>query len=262
MGQAGGDADIAVVGSLFADPGRCRMLLALDDGRALPASRLAAEAGITPATASSHLGKLLAAGLLVVEQHGRHRYYALAGAHIGQLLELLIGLSPAQPVRSLRHGTRARALREARTCYDHLAGRLGVAVMARMLDAGQLAGDDGRHHPDRGGSDRRVGYGRDVDYRLTGSGHALLDDLGVTLAPARPVVRYCVDWSEQRHHLAGAVGRGLLARLVELDWLRRSPEHRAVQLTDRGHDGLQNTLGLDLGCKRSYGWRGDEAVTW
>lgn len=104
--------------------------------RALPASRLAAEAGITPATASSHLGKLLAAGLLVVEQHGRHRYYALAGAHIGQLLELLIGLSPAQPVRSLRHGTRARALQEARTCYDHLAGRLGVAVMARMLDAG------------------------------------------------------------------------------------------------------------------------------
>jgi len=116
MGRAGGDADIAVVGSLFADPGRCAMLLALDDGRALPASRLAAEAGITPATASSHLGKLLAAGLLVVEQHGRHRYYALAGPHVGQLLELLIGLSPAQPVRSLRHNTRARALREARTC--------------------------------------------------------------------------------------------------------------------------------------------------
>lgn len=247
MGQVGGDADIAVVGSLFADPGRCRMLLALDDGRALPASRLAAEAGITPATASSHLGKLLASGLLVVEQHGRHRYYALAGAHVGQLLELLIGMSPGQPVRSLRDGTRARALREARACYDHLAGRLGVAVMAGMLDAGHLTGGDGRHHPDRGGSDGRVGYGSDVDYRLTGSGHALLTDLGVTLDPSRPAVRYCVDWTEQHHHLAGAVGRGLLARLVELDWLRRSPEHRGVRLTDRGLDGLQDVLGLRCG---------------
>ncbi len=244
MDPFAGDADIGVVGSLFADPGRCRMLLARNDGRALPASRLAAEAGITPATASSHLGKLLAAGLLVVEQHGRHRYYALAGAHVGQLLELLIGLSPAQPVRSLRHGTRARALREARTCYDHLAGRLGVAVMAGMLDAGHLSGGDGRHHPDRCGPDRRVGYGNDVDYGLTGSGHALLVDLGVTLAPSGPAVRYCVDWSEQRHHLAGAVERGLLARLVELEWLRRLPEHRGVRLTDRGRDGLQSMLGL------------------
>src|SRR5580704_18246610 len=110
-----GDADIAAVGELLANPGRCRMLLALDDGRALPASRLAAEAGVTPATASSHLSKLLAAGLLTVEPNGRHRYYRIAGPRVGQLIEILAQLSPAAPVRSLRQGSRAQALREART---------------------------------------------------------------------------------------------------------------------------------------------------
>src|ERR1700754_4488034 len=125
-----GDTDIAEVGALVADPGRCRILLALDDGRALPASRLAAEAGVSPATASSHLGKLVAAAFLTVEARGRYRYYRLKGPAVGALIEALQQLAPFTPVRSLRQANRSQALRRARTCYDHLAGRLGVELMA------------------------------------------------------------------------------------------------------------------------------------
>ncbi len=250
--EHGGDADIAAVGALLADASRCRVLLALDDGRALPASLLAAEAGVTPATTSSHLGKLVAAGLLTVERHGRNRYYRLAGPNVGQLTEILTRLAPAQPIRSLRQGTRAHALREARTCYDHLAGRLGVTLMDVMLERGQLTGGDGTFDPDRAEHDKRTGYGHDLDYRLTAGGYSFLTDFGVELPPRRPVIRYCVDWSEQRHHLAGPVGRGLLNRLFELDWIRRAETNRAVHLTAAGRAGIGNLLDIadaELGTK-------------
>jgi len=220
------------------------VLLALDDGRALPASLLAAEAGVTPATASSHLSKLVAAGLLTVERHGRNRYYRISGPKVGQLIEVLTQLAPAQPIRSLRQGTRANALREARTCYDHLAGRLGVALMRGLLDRGQLTGGDGTFNPDRAEHDKRTGYGHDVDYWLTADGHAFLTDFGIALPSRRPAVRYCIDWSEQRHHLAGALGRSLLSRFVELDWIRRASAHRAVHVTDTGRAGLSQVFGL------------------
>jgi DNA-binding transcriptional ArsR family regulator len=241
-----GDADIASVGALVADPGRCRILLALDDGRALPASRLAAEAGVSAATASSHLRKLTDAGLLTVEPHGRNRYYRLAGPAVGQLIEVLQQLAPATPIRSLRQSTRAKALREARTCYDHLAGRLGVELMAAMISRGHLTGGDGTFDPDLAHHDRRTGYGRDVDYALTAAGERFLTEFGVRLPPRRPVIRYCIDWSEQRHHLAGALGRGLLDRLTDLAWTRRTAASRAVQLTDSGRRGLTDTFGVQL----------------
>jgi len=247
----GGDADIAAVGALIADPGRCRILLALDDGRALPASRLAAEAGVSAATASSHLRKLTDAGLLAVEAHGRHRYYRLTGPAVGHLIEVLAQLAPAVPVRSLRQSTRANALRQARTCYDHLAGRLGVALMRVMLERGQLSGGDGSFDPDRAIHDQRTGYGRDVGYQLTAAGYAFLTDFGVALPPHRPVVRYCVDWSEQRHHLAGATGHGLLNRLADLDWIRRSTANRAVHITGTGRAGLSDVFGVQLNVAHS-----------
>jgi DNA-binding transcriptional ArsR family regulator len=239
-----GDTDIAAVGALVADPARCRMLLALDDGRALPASRLASEAGVSAPTASSHLRKLTEAGLLAVETHGRNRYYRLAGPAVGRLIEALQQLAPPAPIRSLRQSTRANALRTARTCYDHLAGRLGVELMASLIDAGYLAGGDGTFDPLAARQDRRTGYGRDVDYTLTDRGRRFISDFGVDVPARRPVIRYCVDWSEQRHHLAGGLGRGLLGRLIEQDWIRRSPDSRAVQVTTAGHAGLADTFGI------------------
>ncbi len=129
-----GDADIATVGALVSDRTRGRILLALGDGRALPASVLADEAGVATSTASAHLSKLLDGGLLAVEQHGRHRYFRIAGPDVGELLEALARVAPAAPVRSLRQGTRAQAVRFARTCYDHLAGVLGTRLMAALIE--------------------------------------------------------------------------------------------------------------------------------
>jgi DNA-binding transcriptional ArsR family regulator len=239
-----GDSDIAAIGALVADPGRCRILLALGDGRALPASRLANEAGVSPATASSHLRKLTEASLLTVESHGRHRYYRLAGPEVGRLIEALQQLAPAVPVRSLRQDTRARALREARTCYDHLAGRLGVALMGTLIEREYLTGGDGEYDVDRTPGDHRAGYGHEVDYTLTPAGQEFLAEFGVRIPPRRRLIRYCVDWSEQAHHLSGALGRGLLDRLTELGWIQRSDGSRAVKVTDAGRAGLDQRFGI------------------
>jgi DNA-binding transcriptional ArsR family regulator len=244
MSQVAGDSDIAAVGALVADRGRCRILLALGDGRALPASRLADEAGVSPATASSHLRKLTEAGLLAVETHGRHRYYRLAGPDVARLIEALQQLAPATPVRSLRQDTRARAIREARTCYDHLAGRLGVTLMQTMIERGYLSGGDGNYDPEHRPGDHRAGYGHEADYRLTPAGQAFLDEFGVQVPPRRPLIRYCVDWSEQHHHLSGALGRGLLDRFIELGWIRRADGSRAVKVTATGRAGLDQTFGI------------------
>jgi DNA-binding transcriptional ArsR family regulator len=236
-----GDVDIAIIGGVLADPGRCRMLLALGDGRSLAAHALAIEAGVTPATASSHLSKMVAAGLLTVTAQGRNRNYRIAGPIVGRTLELMSQLAPAASVRSLRQGLRADAVREARTCYDHIAGRLGVDLMTSMLRAGHLCDPDGGQEavPD----ESRAGYRHDIDYRLTPQGVCFLTDLGVVLPP-RSVVRYCVDWSERRHHLAGAPGRGILDRLIALAWVQRSPQSRAVTVTPAGREGIFDTFNV------------------
>jgi DNA-binding transcriptional ArsR family regulator len=243
-----GEADIAAVAELLADRSRSRMLSALADGRALPASRLAAEAGIAASTCSAHLGRLVAAGMLDVEPHGRHRYYRLAGPDVAEVLEVIARLAPPLPVRSLREGTTAEAMRRARTCYDHLAGRLGVALMDALLTAGALEGGDGQFEPGRAGRDRLSAPGWDISYELTDSGRALLKDIGIDTVAAgrRPFVRYCVDWSEQRHHLAGALGRRVLDRCEHLGWIRRRAGSRAVTVTPEGARGLESYMGLDV----------------
>ncbi len=244
-----GDTDIATLAALLADPGRARILLALGDGRALAASVLADEAGVAQSTASEHLAKLLAARLLTVERHGRHRYYRLAGPEVGELLEALARFAPAAPVRSLRQGTRPQAVRSGRTCYDHLAGRLGTALMRSLLDQGTLTGGDGDFQP---GRDRLSAPGGAADYRLTEHGVTRLTDFGIDVDVdvdvlrhgSRPLIRYCVDWSEQRHHLAGALGAALAQRLLDLRWIKRTPQSRAITLTDNGAAGLHTTFGL------------------
>ena len=243
-----GDADIAAIGALLGDRARTRILAALGDGRALAASGLAVAAVIAASTASEHLAKLVDGRLLVCESHGRHRYYRLVGPDVARLLEAMARLAPAGPVTSLREGTRAHALRVARTCYDHLAGQVGTGLMAAMIDGGLIAGGDGVYHPRAARRDRLSAAGRDVDYVLTDRGADVLSELGVDLdgasASRRPFVRYCVDWSEQRHHLAGALGAAVQDRLVGLGWIRRQPLGRAVWLTPVGASGLEQTFGF------------------
>jgi DNA-binding transcriptional ArsR family regulator len=210
---------------------------------------LSDEAGVAPSTTSSHLSKLVAGGLITVERHGRHRYFRLSGPAVGELIETLARLSPAAPVRSLRQGTNAQALRLARTCYDHLAGVLGTELMAALLDSGALSGGDGRFDPASEGEDRLASPGFDRDYRLTETGIDRIRAFGIDLAglpPRRPLIRYCVDWSEQRHHLAGSLGAALTERMFELGWLNRPRRGRAVQVTDAGHDGLREMFGIEL----------------
>lgn len=243
-----GDADVARVAALIGDKTRARILMALVDGRALPASVLAAEAGVAASTASEHLARLLDANLVHAERQGRARYFRLADASVAEALEALARIAPPEPIRSLRQGTRAHAVRRARTCYDHLAGRLGVALMSALIDGGLLAGGDGLHRPEAATGDRLSGPGRDVAYRLTDVGTRELTAFGVDLdavgrRPA-PAIRYCVDWSEQRHHLAGPLGNALTARLLDLEWIRRTDRRRAVAVTDAGHEGLCATFGV------------------
>lgn len=241
--------DIARAAALIADPSRARVLKCLADGRALPAGALAGEAGISPATASVHLAKLVEGEFVTVEQQGRHRYYRLAGPDVSAALESLALIAPPLAITSLKQSSRTNALHRSRTCYDHLAGQLGVALMRALLERGVLGGHDGIHRPKEAVRDRPSSYGRDIQYRITDEGHRQLAGLGVDtdrLPPRRPAVLYCVDWSEQQHHLAGGLGAALTARLFTLGWVRWGVSPRVVHLTDEGAAGLRQSLGLEL----------------
>jgi DNA-binding transcriptional ArsR family regulator len=222
-----GETDLAAIGAVLAEPARAKVLLALGDGRALPASVLAGEAGVAASTASHHLARLLDAGLITVEARGRHRYYALAGPRVAELIEAVARVAPVQPVTSLRAGTRAHAIRYARRCYDHLAGRLGVAVTEALCERGLLDG---------GGSDA-------AGFTVTGRGAELFGELGLNL-PQGTFGRACLDWTEQRPHLAGRAGAVVLAGFLERGWLVRDLRTRALRLTDSGAAGLGDRFGV------------------
>lgn len=240
-----GDADVAAVAELFADRTRSRILLSLLGGRELAAGVLADEAGVSRPTASAHLRKLTDGGLVDVRTDGRHRRYRISGPHVAELVERLAALAPPQRVDSLKAGTRAARLRTARTCYDHLAGRLGVAIMRSLLANGHLEGGDGVFRPD--GIDRAASAGREFDYRLTATGKAFLTDLGVVLPDggSRPVVRYCIDWTETRHHLSGATGRAVCERFLAAQWAERLPVYRALRVTPAGARVLDRRFGIE-----------------
>jgi DNA-binding transcriptional ArsR family regulator len=236
------DHDIARVGTLLAEPARCRILTALADGRALPVSLLASEAHVAVSTASGHLRQLTDAGWVEVEPQGRFRYYRLVSDDAAELLELATRMAPPLPVTSLAGDLERRRLRRARTCYRHLAGRLGVELLAGFLRAGWVDGHDGSFRP---GADRLSTPGRDVAYRVTAAGAAGFPEVGIDTA-AGDGIRHCTDWSEQRHHLAGDLGARLADRLFALGWVERHPIGRAVTVTELGAPALATCLHVDI----------------
>jgi DNA-binding transcriptional ArsR family regulator len=214
--------DIAMVASLVGDPARANMLTALLTGRALTASELAHQAGVTPQTASSHLSKLEAGGLVEPEKQGRHRYYRLTGPDVAGVLEGLAGLAARAGHMRVRTGPKDPALRRARICYDHLAGDLGVRMLESMKE-------------------QRLVRQKKQDIELTAEGESFLAKAlqirPETLAhPRRPVCKACLDWSERRHHLAGTLGAALMNRFAELKWAARdaTPGSRVVHFSRNG----------------------------
>ena len=223
--------DLVEIASLIGDESRAAMLMYLADGRSLPANELARAAGVTPQTASAHLAKMVHGGLLVAEPYGRHRYYRLANAEVGLALESLNAIANPKPIRSLRQSEQVRALRFARTCYDHLAGDLGVALTDMMREGG-LIQEVGRN------------YVVTVDGERWFQGFDI--DLDALRRSRRHFARQCLDWSARRHHLAGALGSAMMNRLIELKWIERIPGGRAVRVTETGFRELERDLKISL----------------
>jgi DNA-binding transcriptional ArsR family regulator len=223
---------MARMGALIGSPVRASILTLLFDGRAMTATELANAVGAAPATTSEHLGLLLAGGLVAREKSGRHHYYSLANADVAEALErLAAALAPAIQPNAATRPKPLKPIQRARFCYDHIAGRLGVALADRLLELGalDLAGDH---------------------YQVTQSGEVLLAELGVCLASARAKKRIfakqCLDWSERRHHIAGALGAALGAALMAKGWVRRAAEPRVLIVTPDGKGALGSRLGISL----------------
>ncbi|HVJ41133.1 MAG TPA: helix-turn-helix transcriptional regulator [Dongiaceae bacterium] len=224
--------NIAEIAALVGDPARANMLMALMDGRALTAGELAYVGGIVASTASGHLAKLLDANLIGVLQQGRHRYYRLASPLVGSMLESLMAVAAIEgPKRYRPSSCRDAALREARTCYNHLAGRLGVAIADAMLSREQLdmSGEAGL---------------------LTAAGRALLQDMGVVLSEAstshRIFCKPCLDWSERRLHIGGSLGVAIADRCFGLGWIERQRDSRALRITAKGQAGFHRHFALEM----------------
>jgi DNA-binding transcriptional ArsR family regulator len=220
---------MAEVAALVGDPARANILCALLGGRALTATELAFAAGVTPQTTSGHLGKLHAARLLVLMKQGRHRYYRLAGPHVGQMLEGIMNVALAGPPRYQPKSRLEDQLRHARTCYDHIAGVLGVGLAERLIECEHvILGDEAGE--------------------VTPAGADFLAKLGVDLSHARSkrrvFCRPCLDWTERRPHIGGAVGAALANRCFELKWIERVREGRALTITPAGRRGLMEHFSL------------------
>ncbi len=212
--------DIAGVAQAIADPARAAMLCALMHGRALTAGELAREAGVTPQTASGHITKLAECGLVRVAASGRHRYVAIARPEVSAALESLMHLAAVSGKKRTRPGPRDEAMRDARICYDHLAGAAGVRMLDGFIARGWIAATDA------------------AELTLTAEGRSRFIAIGVdpshVRGSRRPVCRACLDWSERRPHLAGRLGAALLARMLDRRWLLRDGESRALSFTPAG----------------------------
>tara|TARA_R110002124_G_scaffold77169_8_gene206628 strand:+ start:3272 stop:3955 length:684 start_codon:yes stop_codon:yes gene_type:complete len=212
--------DIARIASLIGDPARANMLTALMVGKALTATELAQEAGVTMQTASAHLAKLDDGGLICSRKQGRHKYFTLATPGVAYLLETMMGLAAGQGHLRTRTGPRNDALRAARICYNHLAGEAGIQLYDSLLARDFLGIDD-------------CGLG------LTGKGQVFMTEFGINLEGLKssraPLCRECLDWSARRSHLAGTLGRALLSHMQQLSWLNLESGSRVVTFTKSGH---------------------------
>lgn len=223
--------EVAEVAALVGDPTRANILCALLDGRALTASELAFSAGISPQTASGHLAKLAGANLVQLAKQGRHRYYRLSGPQIAQMLESIVSVAASGPPRYRPRSKHEEHWRKARTCYDHLAGQLGVGIAERLCTHGHLV------LTDEGGD-------------LMPSGEAVLTRIGVDLNSARAgrrvFCRPCLDWTERRPHIGGAMGAALANRFFELGWVERMRDKRGLKITSAGERGLLEIFALSI----------------
>jgi DNA-binding transcriptional ArsR family regulator len=221
---------LAEVAALIGDVARANILSALMDGRALTASELAWHSGVTAPTTSGHLAKLSEANLIAMARQGRHRYYRLASPEVAQAIESLMAVASFGPKRHRPVGPKDEALRNARTCYDHLAGRLGISLADALVSKGHVILSDSAG-------------------ALTDEGSRFLCSFGVDMASGqggkRATCRTCLDWSERRPHLAGKVGAALCARIFHLGWVERIKDSRAVAVTPAGRRGLSETFGIE-----------------
>lgn len=225
-------AMIAEIAALAGDPARANILTALLDGRAMTATELSFAARVTPQTASAHLAKLVEAGLITVMQQGRHRYFRLGSPKVAQMLESIVSVAVDNRPRFRPLSRQAAELREARVCYDHLAGVLGVRIAEAMTRHGYLVLED------EGG-------------QVTEAGQRFLWELGVDVQVAgkgrRHLCRSCLDWTERRPHIGGAIGAALAERWLALGWITRAKDSRAVTVTPAGERGFHDTLGMTFG---------------
>ncbi|MED1543477.1 winged helix-turn-helix domain-containing protein [Bacillus inaquosorum] len=219
--------NIAKISSLLSDPSRSSILLSLMDGRIHPAGELAYLANIKPQTASFHLNKMLEAKLISVEKHGRHRYYRLSNSEAANVIEQLLSIAPKEKVTSLKDSKEKSDLHFARTCYDHLAGYVGVQITNSLVEQGML---------------KKV----DLNFEVTSEGSLFFSNFGINEEQQRnkrrAFARCCLDWSERQHHLAGALGNALLVRMLEEKWIVRMPKTRAIKITQSGKTAFEKYL--------------------
>jgi DNA-binding transcriptional ArsR family regulator len=220
---------MAEIAALVGDPARANILGALFDGRALTATELSHAASVSPQTTSGHLAKLTQANLLTVVKQGRHRYYRLATPLVAQMMETIMAVAAESPPRYRPRSPREDALRLARTCYDHFAGRLGVAIADSLCARGHvILGDDGG--------------------QVTETGFAFLGNFGAQFAKPsrRPFCRHCLDWTERRPHLSGMVGASIAARCFDLGWVERERNPRALKITPKGREGFRQNFDFTI----------------
>lgn len=224
---------LAEIAAAVGEPARAAMLATLMDGRALTVGELASVASVSPQTASTHLTRLIAAGLITVEKQGRHRYHRLSGPMVADMIESIMQIAGTVAARPLgRIGPQDAAMRTARTCYDHLAGQLGVSIADALRSGGYLEFDGNTA-------------------LLTDDGRAWMHDIGILSAEvgkgaSRPMCRPCLDWSERRPHIGGVLGMAICSHAMEKNWVRRRAGNRSLEITPKGHLAFKHTFGIEI----------------